>query len=170
MSNGKNESFLSSNLKAVAFNYASNDGHSIIFKGLSDYNSRSAEVCSRFSADARSSYNLLMQEVETLAVNHEPVARDSRKVDHCINLTVMDSMRTSHLSDLDFNESTAGFSNNSSYALASMIPPNCSYSLLAGDMKANAVNQFALPGDIFNCSQALPTCTITCEGATYCCV
>lgn len=166
MHNQNNESFLSSNLNAAAFNYASDRGHSIIFKGLTEYNSVTGQACTEHSAEARMSYDSVMKNLETLVIQHEAIAHDATEVDQCLNLTAMDIHIWTTLSD-------SGHSLNSSnselniLSYESIIAPGCSQSMLAEDFMSDIISKLHSPTGIFNCTEALPSCKITCQGIYF---
>ena len=117
----QNHTLLSSNLNAAAFNFASDNGHSTIFKGLADYDSLSADSCVRHSAEARRSYDALVQDVVILAARHAEVASDALMVQNCVNMTEMNSLLRQAGSRTDTD--TASTSEVSSLGLQSFFFP-----------------------------------------------
>jgi hypothetical protein len=159
-----NESFLSSNLRAGAFNYASDGGHSIIFKGLSDFNTQSSESCSKYTAEAKRSYDLLLKDSLTTASNHENVANNAKILQNCVNLTEMDvSVKRAdgdNMGLLDYFAAPIG-----SFGAYSVTPETCDVSLIT-TYESDVGRNYVTPGSMFNCSKGLPTCTLSCKG-TY---
>lgn len=159
------ESLLSSNVNAVAFNYANDDGHSILFEGLANYDSVSIDACFAYKSAASSGYELLLKDVVAVATAHEKVAQDAQMVQSCVNLTDMGAVLSQSMnaaSPLDFISSPVAMGEPSSVRL----PHSCSESMQT-DFQSRLVDGFITPAELFNCSAALPLCTVSCTGGKH---
>ena len=133
-------SFLSANLNAAGYNFATEIGHNAIFNGLREYNSRSVSECSTFSSDAHRSYDLFIDEINLLVNKHDDVAYDYNLMEACVvNLTY----------------------HSSSFLIGDDFEVQCQESL----SKNLIIEQIIHPHSVFNCSEALPLCAITCSGS-----
>ena len=63
-----NHTFISRNLNAAAFNYASGDGNAVVGRGVSAYNAQSTEYCTSNAASTLSAYTAVVNQM--YADNH----------------------------------------------------------------------------------------------------
>ena len=70
----QNSTFISRNLYAVAYNYASSDGSGVISRGLGDYNLKASDYCSSSAASSVHTYTSVLNQL--YAANQSLSVRD----------------------------------------------------------------------------------------------
>ncbi len=167
VSHRQNETFISANLYAAAYNLASDKGNSAILRGLSDYNSVSSKACSHYTSEAQRSFDALVKDLHSSAADHdETTAAHVKLLSSCVNFTEMDKqvmlLNSSSLPLYTYLKAPEAQTLSSAGGGAR----SCGDPLLS-HWDHNVSGMLKGAEEMFNCSSALPTCTLSCKGALH---
>jgi len=173
----RNETFLSRNLNAAAYNYASNSGHAIVGNSLEEYNYDLTSLCSNANAEARSKLEEVKYAIEDVTSSHESVAKSTELLLSCVDMSAMDRA----YGEACCGHKSAGY--ESCYTETDLkcpvskttgeayAPPsstiNRSYPTAPLSMTCDStiypIVEQRLQSNIFDCDE-LPACDFTCSG------
>jgi hypothetical protein len=169
-----NGTFITRNIFAVSYNYASSDGSENLFDGLSDYNNRKASYCSRYSTTTRQRQNRDQILLESLRSSQRS-ARDSvYQTGKCLAQSAMDALfEQACCGDAGYDACSAygtddGWLNSTlrcpvdSTTGAPFLPPGTTLSA-HGCHAPESWADWTLENAVFTCG-TLPDCSATCAG------
>jgi hypothetical protein len=164
----KNDTFLTSNLYSIAYNYASEDGNDNAYNGIQDYNVMYTDYCSTYSSSTQTQQNndeLYFSSI--LSVQADNVD-NMGLLDKCIDVDAMDFYFQQACCGLEGYDPCDGselakYNGTCPMNSATHLPyaPISTYLTTTGcDDK---LTSYSLQDGIFRCT-ALPTCSLTCDG------
>ena len=137
--------FLTQNVYALSFNYASNDGNRIRLNGLDAYDTNRGEVCARYGEKSANDEQRVQAEMDVIVGAHTRTQADVALMNRCYDLDMLDaSFQATPVRDTDNNIYPS--------PKATLLEPTCNEHL----------SNETLEEGIFDCT-ALPECLITCD-------
>jgi len=166
-----NGTFLTENLFAISYNYASQDGNTATFAGLDAYDVQRAEICSQYGSNSANRQNEDLGVLASLKESHSQSANGLALYTGCIDASYLDGQFQDACCGLDGYEVCSGGSDEqiNSCPLNSLVSPTVPYSLPSTYLleptcqSAMVGDEWTLQDSVYNCDN-LPTCDMSCEG------